>query len=379
MRVVEHRTLYENPRFHAAFPSVCMAPKGEAVLLAFRRGRDPRWLLAPGTDPGNLGLSHWDARSHLTTLTLDPRTLAPLGEPRAVPPDPECAEQDASLLVTADGGVLLGSFGWYPVPSSGALVLLPGMATGLEGDARAVTHLTSFVLWGPSVRRSDDGGATFGPHAYLPIAPGSGDRFAERRGANRGALRGAMVERDGEIVLAIYDDLGGIPGARIYVSIDGGRTFAHRADVSDPDRVTGLQEPSLFVTASGAIVMLCRTTGAGDAIVTARSEDGGVTWSPLTRHATRGHPSHALALRSGRVFVAYGYRHAPYGIRAKVVDAELTNLDEAEELIVRDDGAGTDLGYPWSMELPDGRVLVTYYWTTPKDTRVIAGTIVAPA
>jgi hypothetical protein len=376
MRVLEHRVLYEHPRFHAAFPAVCAAPSGD-LLLAFRRGRDPRWLLAPGTDPGNLGLSHWDTRSHVATLTLDARTLAPVGEPRAVPPDPECAEQDASLLVTRDGAVLLGSFGWYPVPSSGALVLLPGMATGLEGDARAVTHLTSFVLWGPSVRRSDDGGATFGAHAYLPIAPDSTDRYADRRGVNRGALRGAMVERDGEILAAIYDDVGGVPGARIYASSDGGRTFAHRAVVADPDRAVGLQEPSLVLTPSGAIVMLCRTTGAGDAIVTARSEDGGRTWSPLARHATRGHPTHALALRDGRVLVAYGYRHAPYGVRAKLVDAELSDLDGAAELVVRDDGPGADLGYPWSVELPDGRVLLTYYWTTPTGARVIAASVLA--
>jgi hypothetical protein len=241
-----------------------------------------------------------------------------------------------------------------------------------------VTHLTSFVLWGPSVRRSDDGGVTFGAHAYLPIAPGSTDRFAERRGANRGALRGAIVERGGEVLVPIYDDVGGIPGVRIYVSTDGGRSFAHRAVVTDPARIIGLQEPSLVLTASGALVLLCRTTGAGDAIVSARSEDGGLTWSALTKHATRGHPSHATRLRDGRVLLVYGYRHAPYGVRAKLLDAELADLDTAEEIVVRDDGAGPDLGYPWSVELPDGRVLITYYWTTDRDARVIAGSILAP-
>jgi hypothetical protein len=124
-------------------------------------------------------------------------------------------------------------------------------------------------------------------------------------------------------------------------------------------------------------VVFCRTTGVGDSLLTARSEDGGFTWSPWVRHATKGHPYHPLQLSDGRVLLTYGYRHAPYGIRMRILDAECTNIDDAEEFIVRDDGGGTDLGYPWAVELPNGEVLVVYYWSGPRDGRVIASTRVA--
>jgi hypothetical protein len=184
-----------------------------------------------------------------------------------------------------------------------------------------------------------------------------------------------MVEHAGELLVAIYDDVGGLQGVRVYASRDGARSFVHRATITDPDRVVGLQEPSLVRSASGALVLLCRSTGCGDAIVSSRSFDDGVSWTPLVRHAAKGHPSHAITLADGRALVVYGFRHAPYGVRARIVDAELADIDATDEIVLREDGAGPDLGYPWATQLPDGRVLVVYYWTTSRDSRVIACTI----
>ena len=42
-----------------------------------------------------------------------------------------------------------------------------------------------------------------------------------------------------------------------------------------------------------------------------------------------------------------------------------------------DDGAGQDIGYPWSVRLDANRVLTVYYFNTPDDpVRRIEGTIV---
>lgn len=360
----------------------------------FRRARDPRWLLDPSTpvaDRGTFGLSHWDPRSHLVSLRLDASSLAPLADPgdsgaastatsaalTVLPPDPECAEQDASLHVAQDGTVLLGSFGWYPVPSAAAALTIPGLVTGQPGDARAVAHLTTFIAWGSSVRASHDHGRTFGPHAYLPPVPDTGDPLAARRGAYRGALRGAFAQHDGHLLVSVYDAFRAPGSVHVLASNDGGKTFAHRGTLRDPSGTAAFQEPSLLATPSGSIVAFVRTTGMGDALVTARSTDGGRTWAPHTRHAFRGHPCHPLALRDGRVLLVYGHRHAPYGIRARVVDAEAEHIDQGEELLLRDDGEGPDLGYPWAVQLPDGDVLVVYYWVTADGLRSIAATRVS--
>ena len=43
--------------------------------------------------------------------------------------------------------------------------------------------------------------------------------------------------------------------------------------------------------------------------------------------------------------------------------------------MLREDGGNGDLGYPWATMLPDGRVLVCYYFNKENGTRHIAGTI----
>jgi hypothetical protein len=49
------------------------------------------------------------------------------------------------------------------------------------------------------------------------------------------------------------------------------------------------------------------------------------------------------------------------------------------ELVLRDDALSGDLGYPRSVELPDGRVLTVYYYNGPRDDdRAIEATLWRP-
>ena len=90
-------------------------------------------------------------------------------------------------------------------------------------------------------------------------------------------------------------------------------------------------------------------------------------------HALVGHPFHPLALRDGRVLLTYGYREPPYGIRARLLSGPLADPDTADEVVIRADGPCPDIGYPWAVELDDGRVLVCYYWTDGDGIRHIVG------
>ena len=82
-----------------------------------------------------------------------------------------------------------------------------------------------------------------------------------------------------------------------------------------------------------------------------------------------------LRLPDNRVLLIYGYRHQPFGIRARILDPECRDTKTAGEMVLRDDGGTGDLGYPWATIMADGRILVVYYFNQKDGLRHIAGTI----
>ena len=60
---------------------------------------------------------------------------------------------------------------------------------------------------------------------------------------------------------------------------------------------------------------------------------------------------------------------------ARVLEPEAGDLDTAPEIVVRADSLEPDCGYPWSLELNDGRVLVVYYYVYEDGTRGIEGSV----
>ena len=113
----------------------------------------------------------------------------------------------------------------------------------------------------------------------------------------------------------------------------------------------------------------------GSALAIARSTDSGksFTW---TDGGFQGHPFHAVRLPDNRVLLVYGYRHPPYGIRARVLNAECTDAATAPEVVLRDDGGGGDLGYPWVTVLSKKQALVVYYFNRADGPRTIESTLV---
>lgn len=76
----------------------------------------------------------------------------------------------------------------------------------------------------------------------------------------------------------------------------------------------------------------------------------------------QGYPLNALRLPDNRVLLTYGYRHKPYGIRARILNEECTDYYSTLEIILRDDGVNGDLGYIWPVQLDENRILVVYYF-----------------
>ena len=103
--------------------------------------------------------------------------------------------------------------------------------------------------------------------------------------------------------------------------------------------------------------------------------DGGKSFQPWQDAGWQGHPHYALRLPDKRVLLVYGYRHKPFGVRARVLDAECANFRTAEEIVLRDDGGNGDLGYPWATMISRDRALVVYYFNQQDGPRHIAGTV----
>jgi len=375
LRILGHQTLYRDPRFYAAFPALCTLPDGQ-VLVLFRRARDLRWFARTlgATAAAELGqVDHVDSRSHLALLRLTPDVAPATAEPVCLPADPEAGDQDANLLALPDGTLVVGSFHWYPVSTAAARTLQAAGAT-LIGSAE--TTGSRFLFWGASCRRSPDGGRNWSAPTFLPPVPGAPDIIPGVRACLGGALRGrGAVLPDGTLLQATYAHGPGGMASHLFRSADAGTSWTYAGRIAhDPEGRVGFVEPALLRTGAGRLIGFHRTFGLGDRLVVSVSEDEGASWTPWVVRDVVGHPFDALLLADGRALVVYGYRHPPYGIRARLFDPDRERIDEVPELILRDDGPGPDLGYPWATELADGTVLVAYYMADSDGIRHITAT-----
>jgi hypothetical protein len=353
-------TIYEDPKFYAAFPSAVTRPDGE-VLVAFRRAPARRAL-------GETRESHVDPNSYLVAVRSRDGGTTWTREPELIYAHPWGGSQDPCLLQLRDGALLCASYGWSFVQPEAAKAWKQPVFQTREGV---------FFLGGYLVR-SEDGGRTWAGPIYPPhIAP---ELNHDPHGRPLPAYnRGAMAEgRDGRIYWAVAaTDRTTAPrktSVHLLASADRGTTWQYRAPVAVDEKVT-FNEASVYETPAGDLVVFLRTAAFGDQAVIARSKDGGKSFQPWESMGFQGHPLQALRLPDQRVLLVYGYRHKPYGIRARVLNPECTDFATARELVLRDDGGTTDLGYPWATPLGPGRVLVTYYFNVADGPRIIAGTV----
>jgi hypothetical protein len=87
-----------------------------------------------------------------------------------------------------------------------------------------------------------------------------------------------------------------------------------------------------------------------------------------------GNPPTLTRLDDSRICLTYGYRDAPYRMCGRVSDDD--GATWGDEIVLRDNGGGHDIGYPRSVQRGDGKIVTVYYWhDTPDGERHIAATI----
>ena len=88
------------------------------------------------------------------------------------------------------------------------------------------------------------------------------------------------------------------------------------------------------------------------------SADGGVSWSQ-PRFICNGFPSHLARLSGKRLIMSYSWRESNYGVRARISSDSGENW--SQEITLYDQGICRDLGYPSTVELPDGSLFTLWY------------------
>lgn len=346
--------IYSDTAFFAAFPSVVKLKNGE-LMVAFRRAPNRQIF-------GEKGNNHVDHNSYLVMVrSRDAEHWSK--KPELIYAHPFGGSQDPCMLQLKDGTILCTSYGWQSVRSDG----IPNLK-------RPYFEAAGYFFLGGYLVRSTDGGKTWGEAIYPPSIPPeiNYNAYGQKVPAyNRGALYEA---KDGRVlwIVAAYDSSRKTSNY-LLTSKDKGVTWEYTGEVAKDPKIL-FNEASVYETPKGDIVGFLRTANFDDQAVIARSKDGGKTfkWESM---GFQGHPLNALRLPDSRVLLTYGYRHQPFGIRARILNAECTDFKTAPEIVLREDGGNGDIGYTWPVQLDKNRVLIVYYFNKNDGIRHIAGTI----
>jgi hypothetical protein len=161
---------------------------------------------------------------------------------------------------------------------------------------------------------------------------------------------------------------------------DGGKSWQFLGWIADEPKGYAIM-PSTVRLAGGELLTAIRyREGNRSWIDTYRSTDDGRSWlwagKPAPDTGT-GNPASMILLADRRVCLTYGYRAAPYSMRARM--SSDGGRTWGPEVVLRSDGGGHDIGYPRSVQRKDGKVVTVYYFhDEPKGERYIAATIWDP-
>lgn len=168
-----------------------------------------------------------------------------------------------------------------------------------------------------------------------------------------------------------------------YRTDDGGKSFKFLSYIGPEmgEGSFGIMPASVRLTDNEIICATRIHDGAHRYIGLYRSLDNGQTWSaeadPVD-NVGKGNPPAMIQLKDGRICLTYGYRAEPYSICAKLSDDD--GKTWGPELVLRNDGNTSDMGYSRTVQRPDGKVVTVYYFADGKEgpERFIGASIWTP-
>ena len=370
-QVVDRMTIYHESGMYALSPTVTRTPSG-SLLVTFQRAT-------------HLGYSHHEHPLFNVQACRSEDEGQTWSGPHLVTVDPRGGVMDRGVHTLPDGSIFL---------HSSCTELIPAEDAAEHGGSWVVRHGKPF--W---VRSRDEGYTWSAPTRFPPLPDAVWGHPAQHSGVSRSGLlalpdgRLLMPSKATDLTTGEFRYFG-----MLRVSKDMGETWEYGGRIAE-DSVAHFREPTIHRTPSSRILVLFRCHPGrlgpdivrdqgfegpfiddpqfvGRLLVLVYSDDDGETWSPWRPTTVHGSPGHMLGLRDGRIFLTVGTRwEGQRGCVGRVLDPEGSNLDTAPEFMIEGNGLSADCGYPWSVELNDGRVLVVYWHHYPDNHRGIEGAI----
>jgi len=220
--------------------------------------------------------------------------------------------------------------------------------------------------WWGLVRTSTDGGRTWSDARRLGdglIGPVKNKPVQLRDGT---ILSGSSTEDDGWLV-------------HVERSTDGGRTWQRIGPLNAGTGIGAIQ-PALMTYGDGRILMYTRTRSEHGFIAESRSEDGGLSWTPLAAAVLPNNNSglDAVTLRDGRQLLVYNHStrtQAGMGHKGRgILNVSLSRdgrLWEAALILDYLDAPGKQFSYPAVIQARDGLVHIVYTWHRERIKHVV--------
>jgi sialidase-1 len=329
-RVESIATISRHPEFYHGWPTLLRRASGE-LLVAYSGGREAhicpfgRVELIRSADGGR----SWSWPEVILDTPIDDRDSG------------LCETQAGSLLVTT-----FTSLAYQPVLDRAANWPAARLERWRAANRRATAEQRDALL-GTWMLRSTDRGMTWSAPYRVPV----------------NSPHGPCQLSDGRLIYAGKRLWDADKKVGVCESANDGQTWRWLSDIPARagDRVEEYHELHAVEARGGRLIVQIRNhnpVNRGETLQ-CESTDGGKTWTPPHAIAVWGLPSHLLRLRDGRLLMSYGYRRAPFGNQARISEDDGRTWSAA--LIISDDGASGDLGYPSTAEMPDGGFVTVWY------------------
>lgn len=301
-----------------AWPALALLPDGTVIACLFNQ-------------PTHGG---WEGDVELWASTDKGRTWQLRGVP--TPHEPTTNRMNHAMGVDASGAIVVAVSGWSNRPP--------------VGTVRSPHDGVVLRAW---VSRSTDGGRTWQIHKN------SFPEAMKPEWGNPIPFGSVQVAQNGDVCVAGYAggaDPRAVPNSScFYRSSDQGKTWDKGVIIGAED----YNETAPLHLGGGQWLAAVRTRRVMEMHLFTSSDDGR-TWKfsqPISLPSQ--HPGNLLKLADGRVLLTYGNRcPGNYGINARISPDAGKTWSAPAQIVTLHTG---DLGYPSTIQFPDGKLLTVYY------------------
>ncbi len=241
---------------------------------------------------------------------------------------------------------------WSPVEMVAAEPDVPCWNPVLFKSSRGTLFLfykagKSPTQWSGFVKRSSDGGKSWGKAELLPAGL-------------LGPIKNKPIEFKGAILAPTSVESYRAWCSWVERSTDDGKTWTRYGPIAVPGKPYGLIQPTLLTTSDGRILALNRARGIGQ-ICQAESRDGGLTWSEAKPIDLLNPNSgiDAVTTRDGQFFLAFNNTST---LRSPLNLARSTDDGKTWKIVATAEDTPGEYSYPALIQGSDGRLHLTYTW-----------------